>query len=41
MTGRSLTAIAWATGPFFLLMIVLVVLITLLPQIVLFLPGRM
>jgi len=41
MTGQSIGSIAIATLPFFLLMIGLVVIITLVPQIVMFLPGLM
>jgi len=41
MTGRPMTEIALATLPFFLVMIGLVVIITLLPDLVLFLPRQM
>ncbi len=41
MTGKSIGRIALATLPFFIIMVALVVLITIAPQIVLFLPGLM
>ncbi|WP_163557226.1 TRAP transporter large permease subunit [Halomonas sp. NO4] len=41
MTGRNILSIAWAAMPFFLLMMLGVVLITLFPAIVTFLPEAM
>ncbi|MGM0782950.1 MAG: TRAP transporter large permease [Pseudomonadota bacterium] len=41
MTGRDILSIAWAAMPFFLLMMLGVILITLFPQIVTFLPEAM
>ena len=39
LTGKKISRIAWATFPFFLIMVALVFLITVFPQIVTYLPG--
>lgn len=38
MTGRSIGSVAWAATPFFVLMVIGVVIITFFPQIALWLP---
>ena len=38
MTGRSIGSVAWAAAPFFVLMVIGVVIITFFPQIALWLP---
>ncbi len=41
LTGKSIGYVAWATLPFFLLMIVAIAIFLLFPEIVTFLPDRM
>jgi TRAP-type C4-dicarboxylate transport system permease large subunit len=38
MTGRLIGSVAWAAAPFFVLMVIGVVIITFFPQIALWLP---
>ena len=41
LTGRDIFYIAWAAFPFFVLLLIAVVLITIFPEIVTFLPRQM